>query len=271
MKIVIIGAGAVGFQLARVISRREHDVFLIERDIERMNSVSEDLDCHLVNGNGVSPTVLREVGMRDTDLFAAVTDREAVEAAQWLCRHEGILPALESSHALAWLLASGIVAAAWAAEVKPGLIYDMGGKFDKSFNEAAYHGADKWAKETGGKYRELEMQTEAQREQALGAVDGHVGVGVGHDQAVVVGAAGEDLKRRFSDHPWHLFLAGAAGFEPANADSKDRWLTACRRPRRRTVYPQPTRFSRSCRQEALSQCTRGLPRSRSRSRSRSRF
>ena len=63
MKIVIIGAGAVGFQLAKVISQREHDVILIERDLDRMNSVAEDLNCRLVNGNGVSPTVLREVGM----------------------------------------------------------------------------------------------------------------------------------------------------------------------------------------------------------------
>jgi basic membrane protein A len=49
----------------------------------------------------------------------------------------------------------------------PAIIYDLGGKFDKSFNEAAFNGAEKWAKETGGTYKELEMQSEAQREQAL--------------------------------------------------------------------------------------------------------
>ncbi|MDB6453868.1 BMP family ABC transporter substrate-binding protein [Falsirhodobacter sp. 20TX0035] len=49
----------------------------------------------------------------------------------------------------------------------PALIFDLGGKFDKSFNEAAYTGAQRWAEETGGKYREIEMQSEAQREQAL--------------------------------------------------------------------------------------------------------
>ncbi|MFZ1470968.1 MAG: BMP family ABC transporter substrate-binding protein [Paracoccaceae bacterium] len=49
----------------------------------------------------------------------------------------------------------------------PAIIFDMGGKFDKSFNEAAYNGAERWAKETGGTYKELEMQDEAQREQAL--------------------------------------------------------------------------------------------------------
>ncbi len=54
-----------------------------------------------------------------------------------------------------------------AALADPAIIYDLGGKFDKSFNEAAFGGAEKWKAETGGTYKELEMQSEAQREQAL--------------------------------------------------------------------------------------------------------
>lgn len=54
-----------------------------------------------------------------------------------------------------------------AALAEPAIIYDVGGKNDKSFNEAAFNGAERWAKETGGTYKELEMQNEAQREQAL--------------------------------------------------------------------------------------------------------
>ena len=54
-----------------------------------------------------------------------------------------------------------------AALAEPALIFDLGGKFDKSFNEAAFMGAQRWAEETGGSYKELEMQSEAQREQAL--------------------------------------------------------------------------------------------------------
>lgn len=53
------------------------------------------------------------------------------------------------------------------ATAEPAIIYDMGGKFDKSFNEAGYTGAERWAKETGGTYKELEITAEAQREQAL--------------------------------------------------------------------------------------------------------
>lgn len=53
------------------------------------------------------------------------------------------------------------------ALAEPALIFDLGGKFDKSFNEAAFAGAQRWVEETGGSYKELEMQSEAQREQAL--------------------------------------------------------------------------------------------------------
>ena len=49
----------------------------------------------------------------------------------------------------------------------PGVIFDMGGKFDKSFNEAAYVGAERFKKDTGIAYREFEVTNEGQREQAL--------------------------------------------------------------------------------------------------------
>jgi basic membrane protein A len=67
------------------------------------------------------------------------------------------------------LLGASAVLALSAATVlaDPAIIYDVGGKNDKSFNQAAFEGAEKWAKETGGTYKELEMQNEAQREQAL--------------------------------------------------------------------------------------------------------
>ena len=56
---------------------------------------------------------------------------------------------------------------AGAALADPAIIYDLGGKFDKSFNESAYTGAQRWAEETGGTYNEVELQSDAQREQAL--------------------------------------------------------------------------------------------------------
>lgn len=67
-------------------------------------------------------------------------------------------------------MATGIAAVALAvggALADPGLIYDLGGKFDKSFNEAAYNGAEAWKAATGGNYVDFEITDAAQREQAL--------------------------------------------------------------------------------------------------------
>ena len=54
-----------------------------------------------------------------------------------------------------------------AKDFHPAVIYDTGGKFDKSFNEAAYNGAERFEKETGIAFLEFEIQNESQREQAM--------------------------------------------------------------------------------------------------------
>jgi basic membrane protein A len=59
------------------------------------------------------------------------------------------------------------LATAFAAHADPAVIFDMGGKFDKSFNEAAYRGIERWKKETGKPYLEFEIANETQREQAI--------------------------------------------------------------------------------------------------------
>ena len=63
--------------------------------------------------------------------------------------------------------AAAVALSATAAVADPAIIFDLGGKFDKSFNEAAFQGAQRWAEETSGSFREIESQNEAQREQAL--------------------------------------------------------------------------------------------------------
>jgi len=57
--------------------------------------------------------------------------------------------------------------AALAADIQPAVVYDLGGKFDKSFNEAAYKGAEDFKTATGLAYRDFEIQNDSQREQAL--------------------------------------------------------------------------------------------------------
>ena len=66
-----------------------------------------------------------------------------------------------------FLVAAACALASAAAAAQPAIVYDMGGKFDKSFNEAAYNGAERWKKETGKAYLDFEIANEAQREQAM--------------------------------------------------------------------------------------------------------
>ena len=66
-----------------------------------------------------------------------------------------------------FLSTAALLGLSGAAFSEPAIIYDLGGKFDKSFNESAFTGAEKWKNETGGSYREVELQSDAQREQAL--------------------------------------------------------------------------------------------------------
>ena len=67
------------------------------------------------------------------------------------------------------ILLVGVViwSASLAMAFKPAVLFDMGGKFDKSFNEGIWNGLEKFRKETGIKYREFEVRQEAQREQFL--------------------------------------------------------------------------------------------------------
>ncbi len=64
------------------------------------------------------------------------------------------------------LMAVGLVLG-FQANSEPAIVYDMGGKFDKSFNEAAYNGMERWKKESGKTYLEFEISNESQREQAI--------------------------------------------------------------------------------------------------------
>ena len=67
------------------------------------------------------------------------------------------------------LLALTLLVAALSAtaQIKPAVIFDMGGKFDKSFNESVYNGMERFKAETGIQYREFEITNPTQREQAI--------------------------------------------------------------------------------------------------------
>jgi len=60
-----------------------------------------------------------------------------------------------------------LFAGAALAQAQPAVIFDMGGKFDKSFNQSGFDGAERWKKESGKPYLEFEISNPAQREQAV--------------------------------------------------------------------------------------------------------
>ena len=91
---------------------------------------------------------------------------------------------------------------AGVAAAEPALIFDLGGKFDKSFNEAAYNGAQAWAKETGGTYKELDMQSAALRVQFARRM-----AESGANPIVVMGFQNEEtLKEVAPDYPDTSFV-----------------------------------------------------------------
>ncbi len=68
---------------------------------------------------------------------------------------------------LALVLAATAAGAAAAAEISPAIVYDFGGKFDRSFNQSASAGVERFRKETGIAVREFEIQNASQREQIM--------------------------------------------------------------------------------------------------------
>ena len=65
------------------------------------------------------------------------------------------------------LTALVLVSLGGAAQAQPAVVYDLGGKFDKSFNEAAYRGAERWKQATGKPYLDFEIANATQREAAM--------------------------------------------------------------------------------------------------------
>ncbi|MCH8024778.1 MAG: Trk system potassium transporter TrkA [Candidatus Marinimicrobia bacterium] len=73
LRIVIIGAGEVGFNLAKELSREDYDITMVEIDPARVKRASETLDVNTVEGNGASPVTLRQAQVEGADIFLALT------------------------------------------------------------------------------------------------------------------------------------------------------------------------------------------------------
>ena len=76
MKIIITGAGAVGFHLAKMMASEHQDIYLIDENQERLNYVQSSLDIFTIHGDAKSITVLKEAKVDSCDLLIAVTSSE---------------------------------------------------------------------------------------------------------------------------------------------------------------------------------------------------
>ena len=88
MKTIIIGAGEVGYHIAERLSREGHDVVVIERDAAVRARVQDQLDVMTIEGNGSSPRVLEEAGIREATTLIAVADIDEVNVAACLLAKE---------------------------------------------------------------------------------------------------------------------------------------------------------------------------------------
>lgn len=78
MKIVIVGAGTVGFTLAEDLSAQRHHVSVIESRLELCQDIDSRLDVLTVNGSGASPSALESAGIKGADMLIAVTPSDQV-------------------------------------------------------------------------------------------------------------------------------------------------------------------------------------------------
>jgi trk system potassium uptake protein TrkA len=76
MKIIIAGAGEVGFHLAKLLSFESQDITLIDTDKERLNYAEKNLDIKTIKGDACSLSLIREANVGSSDLFISVTSQE---------------------------------------------------------------------------------------------------------------------------------------------------------------------------------------------------
>jgi len=76
LKILIVGAGEVGFHIASHLARENKDVVVIDKDPAAIRRVSDNIDVQVVNGSGSSPVILKEAGINEAEILLAVTNSD---------------------------------------------------------------------------------------------------------------------------------------------------------------------------------------------------
>lgn len=78
MRVIIVGAGEVGFNVARRLSGENKDVVVIDMNPQALSKVSDSLDVQTIQGSGSNPEILEQAGVDEADIFLAVTDKDEI-------------------------------------------------------------------------------------------------------------------------------------------------------------------------------------------------
>lgn len=78
MKIIIVGAGEVGFHIASRLSLENKDVVVIEKNADALRRILENLDVQTIEGSGSNPAILEQAGIKGADILLALTNSDEV-------------------------------------------------------------------------------------------------------------------------------------------------------------------------------------------------
>ena len=91
MRVVVVGAGEVGFNVAQMLSEEGHDVVVVDWDAARVERTSGLLDALVLQGNGASPRILKEAGIKGSHLLVAATGSDEANITACLsAKHHGV-------------------------------------------------------------------------------------------------------------------------------------------------------------------------------------
>ena len=76
MKVIIVGAGKLGYKLAELMIQEDVDVTLVDNDYEVLKRINEHIDVLTVEGNGIDIRLLKEIGINSCDLLVATTNND---------------------------------------------------------------------------------------------------------------------------------------------------------------------------------------------------
>lgn len=83
MRVAIIGASNLAVHMARLLTRRRHDVIVVDRDKAKLEELGDELDCGFVHGDGSKPAILKELAPETVDVLLCLTndDQDNILAA----------------------------------------------------------------------------------------------------------------------------------------------------------------------------------------------